>query len=84
MQDIINDPVEIKQWLKGRPINNLRVSSNAFTRKLIFADYTTSEYIICNLSAFRLDHKLYKLFLRIQNKNHINAMFDDWLRIMTL
>jgi hypothetical protein len=70
---------EIYNWFKERNISNIRVFSNPISRILGFADISKSEYIICNISIFKKDKRIYKKWIEISKCiNTDGAMLRNW------
>lgn len=83
----VKNPEELKHWLKDRKKHNLRVSSNSKHRTLAFADISSSEYIICDISAFIRNRDLYDRYINInelQNTGKLSntGMINKWLSIV--
>jgi hypothetical protein len=80
---IIQDPKQVRNWLKGRNLTNLRICSGVFRRITGFADISTSEYILCSLSCLK-NKSLYKLYTKISKVPIGDGMLYDWLHIITV
>lgn len=79
------DPNDIREWLKGRNRDTIRIFSNPFHRSVLFVD--GEDYIACDIRAFIIDRKLYKMYRRLDKTNKYQpeggAMFSDWIRMIS-
>ena len=76
---LVKDPEELLLWLKGKQMDNLRACGNPKNRMIGFADISTSDYILCSISALR-NKKLNKLYSTVMRAAHNDGeMFNNWL-----
>lgn len=77
---VIKDPEEFGLWIKGRQRNNLRAYGNPKLRMIGVADISTSDYILCHISAFRSKKRFAKLINIVMKTEHNDGeMFNNWI-----
>ena len=76
----------VKVWLKGRDESTLLVIGNPMTRILGFADQSSCNAVMFNLSEIRGEPKIKKLYDRIrklQDENPPGGMIQRWLNAVS-
>lgn len=77
---IIEDPFEIRKWLKKRNNSNLRAFSNTISRTVGFVDKSNADYIICKITSLIKDKFLYRKYVKINSIEHNDeGMFKYWI-----